>query len=151
MALPSISLTARQGLVDTAVKTSRSGYLQRCLIKHLEGLCVQYDQTVGGGACLCCVHASAFTATVGFAVCQHGTLRVSGLWCSANAWLGGLNACSACRCSPWQGWSVSFVCVCVYTCLFISQVTPPMLGSCTYMHTVCVVHILHCCSLLGIH
>lgn len=35
-----------QGLVDTAVKTSRSGYLQRCLIKHLEGLTVNYDLTV---------------------------------------------------------------------------------------------------------
>lgn len=35
-----------QGLVDTAVKTSRSGYLQRCLIKHLEGICVSYDLTV---------------------------------------------------------------------------------------------------------
>jgi len=35
-----------QGLVDTAVKTSRSGYLQRCLIKHLEGIKVNYDLTV---------------------------------------------------------------------------------------------------------
>lgn len=35
-----------QGLIDTAVKTSRSGYLQRCLIKHLEGLKVEYDMTV---------------------------------------------------------------------------------------------------------
>lgn len=35
-----------QGLIDTAVKTSRSGYLQRCLIKHLEGLTVNYDLTV---------------------------------------------------------------------------------------------------------
>ena len=35
-----------QGLVDTAVKTSRSGYLQRCLIKHLEGICVSYDLSV---------------------------------------------------------------------------------------------------------
>uniref|UniRef100_A0A665TS78 DNA-directed RNA polymerase subunit n=1 Tax=Echeneis naucrates TaxID=173247 RepID=A0A665TS78_ECHNA len=35
-----------EGLVDTAVKTSRSGYLQRCVIKHLEGLVVQYDLTV---------------------------------------------------------------------------------------------------------
>ncbi|KAJ8970269.1 hypothetical protein NQ317_017164 [Molorchus minor] len=34
------------GLIDTAVKTSRSGYLQRCLIKHLEGLHVGYDMTV---------------------------------------------------------------------------------------------------------
>lgn len=28
------------------MKTSRSGYLQRCLIKHLEGLTVAYDLTV---------------------------------------------------------------------------------------------------------
>ena len=28
------------------MKTSRSGYLQRCLIKHLEGLHVGYDLTV---------------------------------------------------------------------------------------------------------
>lgn len=33
-------------LVDTAVKTSRSGYLQRCLIKNLESLKVCYDYTV---------------------------------------------------------------------------------------------------------
>lgn len=39
-------MAGREGLIDTAVKTSRSGYLQRCLIKHLEGLTVQYDQTV---------------------------------------------------------------------------------------------------------
>jgi len=32
--------------VDTAVKTSRSGYLQRCLVKHLEGIMVEYDSTV---------------------------------------------------------------------------------------------------------
>lgn len=32
--------------MDTAVKTSRSGYLQRCIIKHLEGLVIQYDLTV---------------------------------------------------------------------------------------------------------
>ncbi|XP_028403627.1 DNA-directed RNA polymerase I subunit RPA1-like isoform X2 [Dendronephthya gigantea] len=39
-------MAGREGLVDTAVKTSRSGYLQRCLIKHLEGLHVGYDLTV---------------------------------------------------------------------------------------------------------
>lgn len=33
-------------LVDTAVKTSRSGYLQRCLIKNLECLKICYDFTV---------------------------------------------------------------------------------------------------------
>ena len=36
------------GRVDTAVKTSRSGYLQRCLIKHMEELRVHYDYTVRG-------------------------------------------------------------------------------------------------------
>ena len=39
-------MAGREGLIDTAVKTSRSGYLQRCLIKHLEGISVQYDHTV---------------------------------------------------------------------------------------------------------
>ncbi|CAG0897253.1 unnamed protein product [Cyprideis torosa] len=36
----------REGLIDTAVKTSRSGYLQRSLIKLLEGVTVAYDSTV---------------------------------------------------------------------------------------------------------
>ncbi|KAJ2880176.1 hypothetical protein H4R27_004882 [Coemansia aciculifera] len=39
-------MAGREGLIDTAVKTSRSGYLQRCLIKHLEGVKVHYDYTV---------------------------------------------------------------------------------------------------------
>ncbi|KAL8172139.1 hypothetical protein V2J09_023943 [Rumex salicifolius] len=39
-------MAGREGLVDTAVKTSRSGYLQRCLIKNLESLRVHYDYTV---------------------------------------------------------------------------------------------------------
>jgi DNA-directed RNA polymerase I subunit RPA1 len=39
-------MAGREGLIDTAVKTSRSGYLQRCLIKHLEGVTVHYDHTV---------------------------------------------------------------------------------------------------------
>ncbi|XP_022315529.2 DNA-directed RNA polymerase I subunit RPA1-like [Crassostrea virginica] len=39
-------MAGREGLIDTAVKTSRSGYLQRCLIKHLEGVMVNYDMTV---------------------------------------------------------------------------------------------------------
>jgi DNA-directed RNA polymerase I subunit RPA1 len=41
-------MAGREGLIDTAVKTSRSGYLQRCLIKHLESLHVHYDHTVRG-------------------------------------------------------------------------------------------------------
>ncbi|GFR43873.1 hypothetical protein Agub_g5002 [Astrephomene gubernaculifera] len=39
-------MAGREGLVDTAVKTSRSGYLQRCLVKNLESLRVHYDGTV---------------------------------------------------------------------------------------------------------
>jgi DNA-directed RNA polymerase I subunit RPA1 len=43
-------MAGREGLVDTAVKTSRSGYLQRCLVKHLEELKVNYDMTVRDSA-----------------------------------------------------------------------------------------------------
>ncbi|KAL9672199.1 hypothetical protein QQ045_028449 [Rhodiola kirilowii] len=39
-------MAGREGLVDTAVKTSRSGYLKKCIIKNLEGLKVCYDHTV---------------------------------------------------------------------------------------------------------
>jgi DNA-directed RNA polymerase I subunit RPA1 len=42
-------MAGREGLVDTAVKTSRSGYLQRCLVKHLEELKINYDFTVRNG------------------------------------------------------------------------------------------------------
>ena len=40
------AMAGREGLIDTAVKTSRSGYLQRCLMKHLEQIIVGYDYTV---------------------------------------------------------------------------------------------------------
>jgi len=36
----------REGLVDTAVKTAETGYMQRRLMKALEDLSVQYDSTV---------------------------------------------------------------------------------------------------------
>jgi hypothetical protein len=39
-------MAGREGLVDTTVKTSRSGYLQRCLVKNLEPLRCHYDATV---------------------------------------------------------------------------------------------------------
>ncbi|CAO1615426.1 unnamed protein product [Parajaminaea phylloscopi] len=39
-------MAGREGLIDTAVKTASSGYLQRCLIKHLEGYRVHYDSSV---------------------------------------------------------------------------------------------------------
>jgi len=40
------SMGGREGLVDTAVRTSRSGYMQRRLINALEDLKVMYDRTV---------------------------------------------------------------------------------------------------------
>lgn len=36
----------REGLVDTAVKTAETGYMQRRLVKNLEDLCLHYDMTV---------------------------------------------------------------------------------------------------------
>lgn len=40
-------MAGREGLIDTAVKTARSGYLQRCLMKHMEGVTVWYNGCVG--------------------------------------------------------------------------------------------------------
>ena len=40
------TMGGREGLVDTAVKTAETGYMQRRLMKALEDLCVQYDETV---------------------------------------------------------------------------------------------------------
>lgn len=36
----------REGLIDTAVKTSETGYVQRKLVKALEDIMVKYDATV---------------------------------------------------------------------------------------------------------
>ena len=36
----------REGLIDTAIKTAQTGYIQRRLIKALEDLSVRYDGTV---------------------------------------------------------------------------------------------------------
>ncbi|KAK8379693.1 hypothetical protein O3P69_019586 [Scylla paramamosain] len=40
------TMAGREGLVDTAVKTSETGYMQRRLVKSLEDLYVAYDMTV---------------------------------------------------------------------------------------------------------
>ena len=40
------AMGGREGLVDTAVKTAVTGYIQRRLIKALEGVMVMYDNTV---------------------------------------------------------------------------------------------------------
>ncbi|OQV22502.1 DNA-directed RNA polymerase III subunit RPC1 [Hypsibius exemplaris] len=40
------TMAGREGLVDTAVKTAETGYMQRRLMKCLEDVVVQYDKTV---------------------------------------------------------------------------------------------------------
>lgn len=40
------TMGGREGLVDTAVKTAETGYMQRRLVKCLEDLCASYDGTV---------------------------------------------------------------------------------------------------------
>jgi DNA-directed RNA polymerase II subunit RPB1 len=42
-------MSARDGFIDTAIKTSESGYLQRKLIKGMEDIMVVYDKTVRSG------------------------------------------------------------------------------------------------------
>ena len=40
------TIGGREGLVDTAVKTAETGYMQRRLVKSLEDLVIRYDNTV---------------------------------------------------------------------------------------------------------
>jgi len=40
------AMGGREGLIDTAVKTAETGYIQRRLIKAMESLSVRYDGTV---------------------------------------------------------------------------------------------------------
>lgn len=40
------AMSGREGLIDTAVKTADTGYIQRQLVKSMEDLTVQYDGTV---------------------------------------------------------------------------------------------------------
>ena len=40
------TMGGREGLIDTAVKTAETGYIQRRLIKAMESLMVNYDGTI---------------------------------------------------------------------------------------------------------
>eukprot|EP00053_Salpingoeca_punica_P019143 m.191874 g.191874 ORF g.191874 m.191874 type:complete len:1734 (-) comp17576_c0_seq3:442-5643(-) len=40
------AMGGREGLIDTAVKTAQTGYIQRRLVKSMEGLSLQYDGTI---------------------------------------------------------------------------------------------------------
>jgi len=44
------AMGGREGLIDTAVKTSETGYIQRRLVKALEDVMVKYDGTVRNSA-----------------------------------------------------------------------------------------------------
>ncbi|KAL8735608.1 MAG: hypothetical protein Q9166_000777 [cf. Caloplaca sp. 2 TL-2023] len=44
------AISGREGLVDTAVKTAETGYMSRRLMKSLEDLSAQYDNTVRNGS-----------------------------------------------------------------------------------------------------
>jgi DNA-directed RNA polymerase II subunit RPB1 len=44
------AMGGREGLIDTAVKTASTGYIQRRLVKAMEDLQVRYDGTVRGAA-----------------------------------------------------------------------------------------------------
>jgi DNA-directed RNA polymerase II subunit RPB1 len=47
-------MTGREGMIDTAIKTAETGYIQRRLVKAMEDLMVNYDNTIrtAGGALL---------------------------------------------------------------------------------------------------
>ena len=40
------AMSGREGLIDTAVKTADTGYMQRQLVKAMEDLCIQHDASV---------------------------------------------------------------------------------------------------------
>lgn len=40
------AMGGREGLIDTAVKTSETGYIQRRLVKAMEDMLIRYDGTV---------------------------------------------------------------------------------------------------------
>lgn len=44
------AMGGREGIIDTAVKTQETGYIQRRLVKTLEELMVNYDGTVRDGS-----------------------------------------------------------------------------------------------------
>ena len=39
-------MAGREGIIDTAVKTSETGYIQRRLVKAMEDIHISYDMTV---------------------------------------------------------------------------------------------------------
>ena len=57
------AMGGREGLIDTAVKTAETGYIQRRLIKAMESVMVNYDGTVSQINRICftqCTHLSVF-------------------------------------------------------------------------------------------
>ncbi len=41
-----LTMSGREGLVETDVKTATSGYIQRCMVKATEEMTAMYDGTI---------------------------------------------------------------------------------------------------------
>ena len=117
-----------QGLVDTAVKTSRSGYLQRCLIKHLEGITVNYDLTVCSGCCDVLHVVQPVSVCVCVCVCRC-EIRIV-LWCSSCTGKMDWTSAAAGSCSRLSSPS------CSTTTWYSSR--PPQLSPCSITLSLCL-------------
>jgi len=75
------SMSGREGIIDTAVKTAESGYIERKLVKATEDLVLKYDNTTRN------VHNDVIQFTYGgdgFDATQ--LIRLPMIFCSQNKW-----------------------------------------------------------------
>ncbi len=64
------AMGGREGLIDTAVKTAETGYIQRRLIKAMESVMVNYDGTVSlQGVLSCVIHSFQYNAIYLYQFC----------------------------------------------------------------------------------
>ena len=70
------AIGGREGLVDTAVKTSTTGYIQRRLVKAMEDVMVCYDGTVRTSGGMITQFLYGEDGLSGAAVAHHGTGRL---------------------------------------------------------------------------
>jgi DNA-directed RNA polymerase beta' subunit len=64
-AVITISITITTGLIDTAVKTAETGYIQRRLVKALEAVSAKYDGTLRNQNNQVCVYYSYIVSVKG--------------------------------------------------------------------------------------
>lgn len=81
------AMGGREGLIDTAVKTAETGYIQRRLIKAMESVMVNYDGTVCGRSseCIRCCYMIDHLVQVRNSLAQMIQLRygedgLDGMW-----------------------------------------------------------------------